>query len=95
VDPLQLVDASLGYGLGKAQEYDTAAQEATRERRKLEVEVVETEELKKQRQEKHEREEQLKGEIKAMTKSFYCEVCDDDWPHDPRPDRPIDRPTTP
>jgi predicted nuclease with TOPRIM domain len=76
VEPLQLADASLGYGLGKAEEYDSAAVEATRERRKLDVEVEETEELRQQRQEKHERSEQLKEEIKTMNRSFYCETCD-------------------
>ena len=50
VQPLQPVEASLGYGLGKAEEYDEAATEATRSRKLLDVEVEETEELKKQRQ---------------------------------------------
>lgn len=76
VEPLQLADASLGYGLGKQEEYDTAATEATRERRKLEVEVEETEEVKKQRQAKHERAEQIKEDVKAMNRPFYCEMCD-------------------
>lgn len=76
VEPLQLADASLGYGLGKQEEYDTAATEATRERKKLDVEVEETAELKKHRQEKHEKAEQLKEDIKAMNRSFYCETCD-------------------
>ena len=76
VEPLQLVDASLGYGLGKQEEYDQAADDATRTRKLLDIEVVETEALRRQRQEKATREETLKAEIKEMNKEFYCEICD-------------------
>lgn len=42
----------------------------------MRTQVEETAELKKQRQEKHEKAEQLKEDIKAMNRSFYCETCD-------------------
>lgn len=76
VEPVVLVDGSLGYGLGKQQEYDQTAEDATRSRKLLDVEVEETENIKKQRQEKAQREESLKKEIKEMNREFYCELCD-------------------
>eukprot|EP00624_Nannochloropsis_granulata_P005929 evm.model.NODE_42115_length_10595_cov_24.965267.3 len=76
VAPLQLVDANVGgEGLGKGREYDLTAEEATKGRRLLDVEVVETVELKEERALKAAREETLKQELKAVVKEFYCDIC--------------------
>ncbi|TFJ80006.1 hypothetical protein NSK_008564 [Nannochloropsis salina CCMP1776] len=76
VVPLQLVDAGLGgEGLGKGREYDTTAEEATRSRRLLDVEVKETVAIKEERALKAAKEEALKQELKAVVREFYCDIC--------------------
>ncbi|CAM9500835.1 unnamed protein product [Hapterophycus canaliculatus] len=63
-------------GLGKAAEDDRFTDEAARERKKLDSEVVETEEMKAKRLEKAKRQETIKEQVQEMNKEFYCETCD-------------------
>lgn len=62
-------------GIGKEQEYNTALDEVTRERRKLDVEIDQTAEVVQQRKENAERFDQIEADVKTMHKEFYCEVC--------------------
>eukprot|EP00903_Cladosiphon_okamuranus_P006576 g6424.t1 len=62
-------------GLGKAAEDDRFTDEAAKERKKLDSEVVETEEMKAKRLEKAVRQETIKEQVQEMNKEFYCETC--------------------
>ncbi|CAM9903570.1 unnamed protein product [Pylaiella littoralis] len=62
-------------GLGKSAEDDRFTDEAAKERKKLDSEVVETEEMKTKRLEKAVRQETIKEQVQEMNKEFYCETC--------------------
>lgn len=63
-------------GLGKAREYDEVGKAATRDRKKLEVEVEETKEVRARRAREAAKETAVAVAVKEMTDSFYCEMCD-------------------
>ncbi|CAN0180750.1 unnamed protein product [Ectocarpus sp. 12 AP-2014] len=62
-------------GLGKSAEDDRYTDEAARERKKLDSEVVETADMKAKRLEKAVRQETIKEQVQEMNKEFYCETC--------------------
>lgn len=63
-------------GLGKKEEYDKVTSDATKERRRLDIEIDQTQEVKRQRTENAIREEVLVSDIKSMNREFYCDICD-------------------
>ncbi|XP_041992796.1 G patch domain-containing protein 8-like [Salvia splendens] len=66
-------DAKLG--LGKQEEDDYFTAEENIQRRKLDIEVAETEELVKKREVIAEREQKIQSEVKEIRKVFYCDLC--------------------
>lgn len=63
-------------GVGKNEEYDRVTADTTKERRKLDIEIEQTQEVKRQRTENAIREEVLDSNIKSMNKEFFCDICD-------------------
>mmetsp|Transcript_18362 Transcript_18362/g.23130 ORF Transcript_18362/g.23130 Transcript_18362/m.23130 type:complete len:369 (+) Transcript_18362:1-1107(+) len=72
---LQNNDAGDTLGLGKANEYDKKIDTAAKQRKKLEVEIKETQEMVDKRIAQAEKVEAIKQDIKDMNKEFYCETC--------------------
>ncbi|XWS58046.1 hypothetical protein CRYUN_Cryun08bG0001500 [Craigia yunnanensis] len=62
-------------GIGKQEEDDFFTAEENIQRRKLDIEVEETEEHAKKRQVLAEREQKIQTEVKEIRKVFYCELC--------------------
>jgi hypothetical protein len=65
-----------GQGLGRSQEENAALAAVTRERRRLDVEIDQSEETKRRRVENAEREAALQSDLKCMNREFYCDICD-------------------
>lgn len=76
VVPITLKEESTGLGLGKAAEYDRNTTEATKNRKLLSSEVVETQEETMKRLSEGARLDQIKADVKDMNKMFYCQDCD-------------------
>ncbi|KAL6070712.1 G-patch domain-containing protein [Balamuthia mandrillaris] len=62
-------------GLGKKEQEETYATEATAKRKTLESEKEETEELKRRREEKVEKEHSIKQEVTEILDVFHCKLC--------------------
>ncbi|KAG6646848.1 G patch domain-containing protein 8 [Carya illinoinensis] len=62
-------------GVGKQEEDDFFTAEENIQRRKLDVEVDETEEHAKKREVLAEREQKIQTEVKEIRKVFYCDLC--------------------
>ncbi|KAL8114964.1 uncharacterized protein LOC141667787 [Apium graveolens] len=62
-------------GIGKQEEDDYFTAEENIQRKKLDIEVEETEELAKKREVIAEREQKIQTEVKEIRKVFYCELC--------------------
>ncbi|XP_010551024.1 PREDICTED: G patch domain-containing protein 8 [Tarenaya hassleriana] len=62
-------------GLGKQEEDDYFTAEENIQRRKLDIEVEETEEIARKREVLAEREQKIQSEVKEIRKVFYCELC--------------------
>ncbi|TYZ57183.1 hypothetical protein PybrP1_013145 [[Pythium] brassicae (nom. inval.)] len=75
VEPVRMKENLVCLGLGKAEEYDAMTEQATRERRKLDAEVVETPEEVQSRLAKAARDDQLKGDVLASHAAFLCRDC--------------------
>jgi hypothetical protein len=74
--PISASSSEGAVGLGKQAEYDEAIVDATKERRRLDVEIDQTEEVKRRRTENASRETALETDLKQMNREFYCEICD-------------------
>jgi hypothetical protein len=63
-------------GLGMLDEYDKACADATKDRKKLNIEMELTEDEILARQKVAERELQIEDDVKHMNREFYCDICD-------------------
>eukprot|EP00008_Paramoeba_atlantica_P008648 CAMPEP_0201490576 /NCGR_PEP_ID=MMETSP0151_2-20130828/26641_1 /ASSEMBLY_ACC=CAM_ASM_000257 /TAXON_ID=200890 /ORGANISM="Paramoeba atlantica, Strain 621/1 / CCAP 1560/9" /LENGTH=282 /DNA_ID=CAMNT_0047876577 /DNA_START=35 /DNA_END=883 /DNA_ORIENTATION=+ len=63
-------------GVGKYEEYDHYCEVATEQRRLLETEKEETEQLIEKRRQKAEQKENKEQAVTKMVRPFYCELCD-------------------
>jgi len=77
VDPIKLDTAIGTLGLGKADEYDSLSEEATKQRKLLDTEVqaIETFEMALAREEKAHKEAKLQQLIAETNSVFYCKLC--------------------
>ncbi|DAZ97285.1 TPA: hypothetical protein N0F65_009818, partial [Lagenidium giganteum] len=75
VEPLQMKENLVCLGLGKAEEYDAMTEQATKARRKLDSEVVETKEEEASRLAKSAQQDAIHADVKAMNASFFCHDC--------------------
>ena len=71
-----LPEAEGRLGLGKATEEETMTSNAAKERRRLDSEIVETEDRKRKREAEAARHEDLEAQLRAQNREFYCECCD-------------------
>ncbi|ESQ32188.1 hypothetical protein EUTSA_v10004695mg [Eutrema salsugineum] len=62
-------------GLGKQEEDDYFTAEENIQRKKLDIEIEETEEIAKKREVLAEREQKIQSDVKEIRKVFYCELC--------------------
>ncbi|KAG7556605.1 Zinc finger double-stranded RNA binding [Arabidopsis suecica] len=62
-------------GLGKQEEDDYFTAEENIQRKKLDSEIEETEEIAKKREVLAEREQKIQSDVKEIRKVFYCELC--------------------
>eukprot|EP00899_Mesostigma_viride_P000313 jgi/Mesvir1/10282/Mv07826-RA.1 len=62
-------------GLGKCREDDWYTAEENITRKRLDVEVEESEEQAKKRMERSERQQKVQEEVKSIVRAFYCELC--------------------
>ncbi|KAH0766805.1 hypothetical protein KY285_002676 [Solanum tuberosum] len=62
-------------GIGKQEEDDFFTAEENIQRRKLDIELEETEELAKKREVLAEREHKIETDVKEIRKTFFCELC--------------------
>ncbi|KAJ3246601.1 G patch domain-containing protein 8 [Chytriomyces hyalinus] len=77
-DPVPFVHKADTIGVGKDSELEQYHVDSTKTRRALESEVLakESDEDKRKRESKVETAERIREEIKAVTRAFYCELCD-------------------
>ncbi|XP_019187599.1 PREDICTED: G patch domain-containing protein 8 [Ipomoea nil] len=75
IEPIKsgIRDAKLG--LGKQEEDDYFTSEENIQRKKLDIEFEETEELAKKREVLAEREQKIQTEVKEIRKVFFCDLC--------------------
>lgn len=76
VEPIMAQASDSSIGLGKQGEYDNLIAEATKDRRRLDVEIEQSSDVKRQRLENGDRLDALKSELKSINKEFYCDTCD-------------------
>ncbi|XP_038718449.1 G patch domain-containing protein 8 [Tripterygium wilfordii] len=62
-------------GIGKQEEDDFFTAEENIQRRRLDIELEETEENAKKREVLAEREQKIQSEVKEIRKVFYCDLC--------------------
>ncbi|KAL9233446.1 hypothetical protein vseg_008446 [Gypsophila vaccaria] len=62
-------------GIGKQEEDDYFTAEENIQRRKLDIELEETEEVAKKREVMAEREQKIQTEVKEIHKVFFCDLC--------------------
>ena len=76
--PIQLkgVDSLSGGSTPQEDAADQAVSEVTKERRKLNIEIEQTNEMIAQKAENAEREQLIEDELKFIHREFYCECCD-------------------
>ncbi|KAL3814604.1 hypothetical protein ACJIZ3_015872 [Penstemon smallii] len=75
IEPIKAGIRDSKLGLGKQEEDDYFTAEENIQRKKLDIEVEDTEELAKKREVIAEREQKIQGEVKEIRKVFYCELC--------------------
>ncbi|GLT54519.1 hypothetical protein SLA2020_277110 [Shorea laevis] len=75
VEPIKSGIRDPRLGVGKQEEDDFFTAEENIQRRKLDVEVDETEEHAKKREVLAEREQKIQTEVKEIRKVFYCDLC--------------------
>ncbi|KAK1294459.1 putative WRKY transcription factor 42 [Acorus calamus] len=75
VEPIKAGIRDAKLGVGKQEQDDFFTAEENIQRKKLEVEIKETEELVKKREVIAEREQRIQSEVKEIKKVFFCELC--------------------
>jgi vacuolar-type H+-ATPase subunit I/STV1 len=75
IEPIKAGVRDAKLGVGKQEQDDYFTSEENIQRKKLEVEVEETEELTKKREVVAEREQKIQSEVKEIRKVFFCELC--------------------
>jgi len=75
VEPIPLRQHLGTVGVGQREEYDATSTLATEQRKLLETEREETEELKQKREAAAMREQELEATREAMHRQFYCSLC--------------------
>ncbi|CAI5975424.1 unnamed protein product [Closterium sp. NIES-65] len=75
VDPVRTEMRDARLGLGKQEEEEWYTAEENVQRKKLEIEVEETEEVAKKREEVAERVEKIRADVKEIQRVFLCELC--------------------
>ncbi|KAK9920085.1 hypothetical protein M0R45_028647 [Rubus argutus] len=75
VEPIKSGIRDPKLGVGKQEEDDYFTAEENIQRRKLDVEMDETEEHAKKREVLAEREQKIQTEVKEIRKVFYCDLC--------------------
>ncbi|GER36458.1 D111/G-patch domain-containing protein [Striga asiatica] len=75
IEPIKSGIRDARLGLGKQEEDDYFTAEENIQRRKLDIEVEETEELAKKREVIAEREQRIQSDVKEIRKVFFCELC--------------------
>ena len=74
--PVEVQETTMGVGLGKQAEYQKNAIEATRERKKLDSEIVLTAEEIQKRSELAEKKNAIELDVKKMNHEFFCIICE-------------------
>ncbi|KAL5582744.1 hypothetical protein UlMin_015186 [Ulmus minor] len=75
VEPIRSGIRDPKLGIGKQEEDDYFTSEENIQRRKLDIELEETEENTKKREVLAEREQRIQTEVKEIRKVFYCDLC--------------------
>eukprot|EP00850_Spirogloea_muscicola_P020043 SM000206S06252 [mRNA] locus=s206:27153:29615:- [translate_table: standard] len=75
VEPIRAGQRDAKLGVGKQEQDDFYTAEENVQRRRLDVEVEETEELARKREVDAEREAKIKEEVTEIRRAFYCELC--------------------
>ncbi|CAI9101388.1 OLC1v1038699C2 [Oldenlandia corymbosa var. corymbosa] len=75
VEPIKSGMRDPKLGIGKQEEDDYFTAEENIQRRKLDIELEETEEIAKKREVIAEREQKIQTEVKEIRKVFLCELC--------------------
>uniref|UniRef100_A0A7N0UAJ4 G-patch domain-containing protein n=1 Tax=Kalanchoe fedtschenkoi TaxID=63787 RepID=A0A7N0UAJ4_KALFE len=75
VEPIRSGIRDPKLGIGKQEEDDYFTAEENIQRKKLEIELEETEENVKKREVIAEREQKIQTEVKEIRKVFYCDLC--------------------
>ncbi|XP_020672365.1 G patch domain-containing protein 8 isoform X5 [Dendrobium catenatum] len=75
VEPIKAGIRDPKLGVGKQEQDDFFTAEENVQRRRLEVELEETEELAKKREVIAEREQKIQTEVKEIKKVFFCNLC--------------------
>lgn len=75
VEPIKAGMRDPKLGIGKQEEDDFFTAEENIQRKKLDVELEETEEHAKKREVIAEREQKIQTEVKEIRKVFYCDLC--------------------
>ncbi|XP_073007009.1 uncharacterized protein [Typha latifolia] len=75
VEPIKAGIRDPKLGVGKQEEDDFFTSEENVQRKKLEVELEETEENMKKREVIAEREQKIQTEVKEIKKAFFCSLC--------------------
>ncbi|KAF2324111.1 hypothetical protein GH714_006709 [Hevea brasiliensis] len=75
VEPIKSGIRDPKLGIGKQEEDDFFTSEENIQRKKLDVEVEETEEHAKKREVLAEREQKIQTEVKEIRKVFHCDLC--------------------
>ncbi|KAH9550946.1 hypothetical protein CY35_10G098200 [Sphagnum magellanicum] len=75
VEPIKAGVRDAKLGVGKQEQDDFYTAEENIQRKKLEVELEETEEQAKKREVEAEREHKIQSEVKEIHRVFYCELC--------------------
>lgn len=73
--PIEATTHTGQVGLGKDEEYNRALAEVTKDRKKLDLEIKQTDEVVQQRKDNAERFDQIEADVKTMHKEFFCEIC--------------------
>ena len=73
--PVEATTKTLHVGIGKDEEWTKALNEVTKERKKLDLEIEQTDVQVQQRRDNAERCDQIETDVKTMHKEFFCEIC--------------------
>lgn len=75
VEPIKAQTVDSNTGLGKQEEYDSMIAQTTKDRKRLDIEINQSSDVKRQRLENANKEEALQTELKTINKAFYCDIC--------------------